>query len=350
MKTIALAISALALGICAASAEITITVPDRECPDYLCGTGRSVFIEGSIGALDYFKLKAAIDDGTIPPYSLINFNSTGGSESGGINLGRLIRESGLYTGIRAQPDDSTLGTDAECSDACALAFLGGTFRFADYGATYQPYPLEPATDFNWDTFDPDQENAAVPEYLQEMGLSVEEYRELSAGAPNVPVDPALLFISGVLSSEASQPIWSTTTFRLDDQSAHLYVEGRRETVYGFNRIGFFCSPHRGYMALKIEFDPQGRADEVLQMSAVSIELDGDYLAYDDYLVAKQETEDGYITALFIVPSELWDIFPLLDTLGFAFQYVRGDPIFLGYSDFPINESKAKLEELSASCD
>ncbi len=86
------------------------------------------------------------------------------------------------------------------------------------------------------------------------------------------------------------------------------------------------------------------------MRAVSIELNGDYAAYDEYLVSKQETEGGYITALFMVPNELWDIVPLIDTLGIAFQHTYDDPIFLGFSAFPMVDGQTKLEELTASCD
>lgn len=340
----------LTLSICTAHAEITITVPDRACPDYICGTGRTVYIEGSIEPLDYLKFKEAIDEGTIPQYSLINFNSIGGSEAGGIRLGRLIRESGLYTGIGARQDNSNDRVKAKCIDACALAFLGGTFRFSDSGSIYRAYPIALAIEFNWETFNPDRQNSVVHNYLRQMGLSVPAYYEFSKTFPEGAVDPLQLLISGILTSEASRPVWSTTTFRLDDQSAHLYVEGRRETVYGFNSIAFLCSPHEGEMAFRIEFDPQGRADEVLQMRAVSIELDGDYVAYDRYLISKQETEDGYLTALFMMPPELWDIVPLIDTLGIAFQHAYGDPIFLGFSAFPMADGQTKLGELAASCD
>jgi len=55
----------------------------------------------------------------------ITFNSPGGNPSTAMELGRLIRIFNLAT---YQP--RTL----ECASACALAFMGGTFRMADAGA------------------------------------------------------------------------------------------------------------------------------------------------------------------------------------------------------------------------
>ncbi|QLF72076.1 hypothetical protein FE840_020755 (plasmid) [Peteryoungia desertarenae] len=55
----------------------------------------------------------------------VTFDSPGGNVTKAMELGRIIRALGLAT---IQPRDS------ECSSACALAFLGGTMRFAQPGS------------------------------------------------------------------------------------------------------------------------------------------------------------------------------------------------------------------------
>lgn len=56
---------------------------------------------------------------------IVVFNSVGGNPSKAIELGRLIRALGL-------PTFQMRGM--ECSSACALAFMGGTVRFAETGS------------------------------------------------------------------------------------------------------------------------------------------------------------------------------------------------------------------------
>lgn len=56
---------------------------------------------------------------------IVVFNSIGGNPSKAIELGRLIRALGL-------PTFQMRGM--ECSSACALAFMGGTVRFAETGS------------------------------------------------------------------------------------------------------------------------------------------------------------------------------------------------------------------------
>lgn len=55
----------------------------------------------------------------------VAFNSPGGNPTKAMEMGRLIRALGLAT---IQP------RSFECASACALAFLGGTFRYAEPGA------------------------------------------------------------------------------------------------------------------------------------------------------------------------------------------------------------------------
>lgn len=68
-------------------------------------------------------------------HNLIMFDSPGGSLSGGIKLGKKIRELGFAVGIgKTVPyPDSALHEleDGTCISACAYAFLGGKYRYLD---------------------------------------------------------------------------------------------------------------------------------------------------------------------------------------------------------------------------
>lgn len=351
MKSQATYIIAFALSTYAASAEMTITVPERDCPDYICGTGRTVYIEGSIEPLDYLKLQAAIEDGTIPPYSFLSFHSTEGSVDAGVKLGRLIRERGLYTGIGRQSEKSEGNPEtwAACSEACALAILGGKFRFAEPSAQYVPYSFEVRSGGHSKNSNDAQQNASVTVYLKEMGLEHSKYEELSTLSDRAPVEQSRLYDALVLTEDALKPSWSSGKFNDADQDLNFYVEGQRDTVYGSNKIAFFCTPTLGELGMLVQFDPQGRADEVLDMIAVSLELNGEYIEYDEYLISKRETDEGDISALFAIPGDIWFDLTNADTTGLAFQHGYLSAVFLGFAGFPLGEARDMLQDLGDSC-
>jgi len=351
MRNSATPFIALALSTCAAFAEITITVPERDCPDYMCGTGRTAYIEGTIEASDYIKLKAAIDDGTIPPYSFLSFHSTGGSVEAGLKLGRLIREHGLYTGIGRQPEVSEGNPEAQatCSEACALAILGGKFRFAEPSAKYVPYSFGLRSDEHSKNSIAAQQNASVTVYLKEMGLALSTYEALPALSNGTLVEHSKLYDALVLTGDALKPSWSSGKFTDADQDINFYVEGRRDTVYGSNKIAFFCTPTLGEVGMLIQFDPQGRADEILDMIAVSLELNGEYIEYDEHLISKHETNMGDISALFAIPGDIWFDLTNADTTGVAFQHGYLSAVFLGFAGFPLGEARDQLHDLGDYC-
>lgn len=95
------------------------------------------------------KFIASIPDGILPSQPTIVFDSPGGSITGGIALGRLIRKRGYDTALERNveeeylnggPNDETsirsIATDTICASACSLAFLGGHTRSMTPDARY----------------------------------------------------------------------------------------------------------------------------------------------------------------------------------------------------------------------
>jgi len=85
------------------------------------------------------RLEAILETKKVPEYSRIYLHSEGGSLTGGIKLGRMIRKHMLHTNI-GQLDRTAKGrvsaSKGECYSACALAYLGGRFRFLMSGSAY----------------------------------------------------------------------------------------------------------------------------------------------------------------------------------------------------------------------
>ena len=96
-----------------------------------------IFASGEIDASAGERLKSLITAKNIPLASRLYLNSPGGNLIGGIELGRTIRKHLLQTqvgqkdnGSTRSPAQLTIPTlPGECYSACALAFLGGEFRY-----------------------------------------------------------------------------------------------------------------------------------------------------------------------------------------------------------------------------
>src|SRR5262245_66365065 len=108
---------------------MTVTVAPRSASGVFRDTAL-VYLDGTIdpGAPD--RLSRALDgvDGKITVW----LNSSGGNAFAGMQLGRILRKHGAWTYII----DSRTLLPGQCYSACALAFLGGVYRFNDNGARY----------------------------------------------------------------------------------------------------------------------------------------------------------------------------------------------------------------------
>jgi hypothetical protein len=97
-----------------------------------------IFATGEIDNEAGERLSEVLAQNNVPIGSRLYLHSPGGSLSGGIALGRVIRENQLQTFIGQR--DSSLkyvgGKSGYCYSACAIAFLGGEFRFWSDGSVY----------------------------------------------------------------------------------------------------------------------------------------------------------------------------------------------------------------------
>ena len=109
------------------------------------------------------------------PYRVaVVFHSDGGNLLAGLELGRIIRDMGLWTSVGKTIQHPELGAPHEeevsgiCASACTYAFLGGVERFAEEGelGVHQFYGLEHRA--------PTQETQAIVGllliYLMKMGV------------------------------------------------------------------------------------------------------------------------------------------------------------------------------------
>jgi hypothetical protein len=92
---------------------------------------------------------------------IVIFHSSGGNPLKAMELGRLIRRLGLHT---------VQSRGAECASACALAFLGGTFRIAEPGSI----GVHKSSFDDAEKIDTDDAVSAVQELTAEMMTYISE--------------------------------------------------------------------------------------------------------------------------------------------------------------------------------
>src|SRR5690606_21975352 len=131
-----------------------------------------IFASGEIGPHDGERLAEFVRAKDVIFGSEIYLHSPGGSLAGGINLGKAIREAGLNTTVAQRSNGSDeLATDpGECYSACALAYIGGRFRWWMDGSRIGVHR------FYWDSQSPSDVDlaqiisATVVEYIKSMNV------------------------------------------------------------------------------------------------------------------------------------------------------------------------------------
>ena len=145
------------------------------------GWSWKLFASGEIAASAGEEFESFLKDKNVPDGSELFLNSNGGSLIGGISLGRVIRQHGLIThvGKRGRFENGFQDWEpADCMSACAVAFLGGGYRFIMDGSKYgvHRFAFEEGEQRNFDAAQ--QLSASVVEYLREMEIDNHSFRSL----------------------------------------------------------------------------------------------------------------------------------------------------------------------------
>jgi hypothetical protein len=111
------------------------------------GETPAIFADGEFTPETPDALRSFLRRSRYSPDTRIYLNSTGGDLGAGMEVGRIIREAHLNTGVatntRRPPDAKGIDLHAYsrvypgfCISACTLAFLGGVARHVEIGATF----------------------------------------------------------------------------------------------------------------------------------------------------------------------------------------------------------------------
>jgi hypothetical protein len=180
------------------------------------GDTPAIFADGEFTADTPLALRTFLRRTPPAPDTRVYFNSLGGDLRAAMEVGRLVRQVQLNTGVarntRTEPADGSIDLNANsriypgyCISACALAFLGGVSRRVEAGGTYAvhqvsldcvdkreargryPWVLIPGRSYCPELDEAlsmvQQASGAVVEYVRSMGADPIFLTEMSKAGP-----------------------------------------------------------------------------------------------------------------------------------------------------------------------
>ena len=157
----------------AVDAPMTFTVAKNEgCPNCVGVLAVGKLVAGTAGQ---FRRTVADQNTKGNHVSTVVFGSPGGVSSEGMELGRIIRRSGIDTGSLV------------CASACSLAFLGGVHRHASANSIGVHQFSNAATSKAYSAADVSEAQSVVAlllDYVHDMGVSADFVTTASETPPN----------------------------------------------------------------------------------------------------------------------------------------------------------------------
>jgi hypothetical protein len=320
------------------------------------GNAWRIFASGNIEQQTPQELEKLIGDRKIPGNSLVFLDSLGGDLHAGMQLGRVIRQHRFRTYIgglgELEEFDPVIGRlprskFGKCMSACALAFLGGEFRYLN-GGLYGVHQFR-VTKANTSSSDASQRlSAEVLQYLREMEVDTELFDEMtktnSDDMSYLSEDRSLAL--GVINNGQTDVRWT-----LEAAGPHgLYLKGHRNTIYGEQKLMFIAASGNSKFVMMAMFQPQGNDAKIVEMPAISLLLDGVSVRIPSSRVAiKPTVMDGWASVMVALDDD--DIERILHskTVGLMAQHSFEAPVFLGIGEMDFSAAVSKLAALLASC-
>jgi hypothetical protein len=315
-------------------------------PIEVFGNAWTIFADGIIDADSGARLKQFIQDKNIPRKSMLILNSPGGSLIGGMELGRAIRDAGLITDVGRSVGDTTKPMVAgECYSACTLAFLGGEFRYLSEDSRYGVHRFYSQTKSDQDSDVAQIVSASVVQYTRDMGVDTAFLSEMTkAGRTEINfISRDDLVRLNVINNGQTKTRWT-----IESIDEAIYLKGERETSHGINKFILICNSNRT-ITLYAVFDPERREGEIIKMAAISLLIDGTPIPIAAQLSSGPKLVNGWINVTFSLNDTFLRVMQRAKTVGVAFQFFYGAPIFLGFDGMEFGDGAKKLPGVLHIC-
>lgn len=315
-------------------------------PIEILGNAWKIYANGVIDADAAARLKTYIDENKIPARSILALHSPGGSLIGGMKLGQTIRDAGLYTYVGQDSGDPHKPMQpGQCYSACALAFLGGKFRWIDSASMYGVHRFNFTAKIAQDIDVTQILSASIVQYIRDMGADPNLFSAMTTASSD---SIAVLSQKQLKQLKVVNDGFDSTRWTIETIGNGLYLKGTRETWRGANMFALYCGTNNA-MNLYAAFDPEGRGDEVLQMKAYSLFIDNEPIPISDHLLRSPTLTNGLIVVQFSLDKALLAMIQSAKEVGVSFQFEYGAPMFMGFVGMDFSEGAKKLPALVANC-
>ena len=218
-----------------------------------------VYAQGEITPGSADRLEARLKEWKVIPGGWVYLNSLGGSPVEAMKLGEVIRAAKLETEIGGRPIGEGKKTDpGVCASACALAYLGGEFRYINDDAVYAVHRFFASPGSQLDSDTAQLLSGLEVSYIARMGADPELFRLMTLkGKDEITIVPHdLLRRYHVVTGPIKSTIWTVQT-----SNGVIYLRAVQEEQRGTNKLTFYCDPKQGLMAMG--FLDTGYAEQIV---------------------------------------------------------------------------------------
>ena len=340
-----------------------------------------IFADGAFVADTAVKFEQFLKDH--PPadvHATVVLNSPGGLVDTGLALGRSIRKHGFWTQVGAAlPYDIGVSPSVpnrlipylhrptapplpgSCISACSIAFLGGVYRFMDYGSEYgvhRFYSDSSTPDPNTDMEAVTQELVGeIVSYVAEMGVDPLWISQMSKGGKTFQ-EVVHLSMDQMIKLRVVSPRWTTTSAIREGDDGSYYLAFTTADPWGVHEIDFGCyRPASGQPLLVATFhlDPgiRAKAEDVTKaVQKYVLQIDDDSIPLDasTILVPASAVSSKLVTTINF-PSKWLSIPDLIGTkhMGFLFAFDPAAKLPMGMLQFESDFDGTQVKKIASGC-
>ena len=315
-------------------------------PIEVVGNSWTIYATGEIDADAADRLRVYLEKNKIPEKSILALHSPGGSLLGGMELGRVVRSAGLFTYVgqeSSDPDD--LLKPGECYSACALAFLGGKYRWIRDASIYGVHRFSFSAQSSADVELTQVLSASIVQYIRAMGSDPSLFSAMTAASSN---SIKILSQNELKKWKVVNNGYDSTAWTIETADDVLYLKGTRYTWRGVNKFILVCGSNKP-MFLYAIFDPEGREDEILKMKSYSLFINDTAIPLSGHVVGPPVLVNGWINVAFSLDKKLLTAIRNAKDVGVALQFAYNSSTFAGFDDMDFSEGAKKLPALIPIC-
>jgi hypothetical protein len=327
--------------------QFTVFPPDRSAKALPGAQAWRIYASGPIDEDADKRLEEVIQSNSIPYHADIFLHSYGGSLAGGMKLGKAMRKHLLRSNVGqldASSKDPSSPKAGNCYSACAMAYLGGEYRFLMTGSVFGIHRFYSNKQTRQDADLAQMMSALVVEYIRSMDVNTEIFTLASRAGRDqiVTPSPEVLVRLNVVNNGTRPAKWS-----IESVPHGIYLKGEQQTPNGTNKFMITCAPGEPVGLFAI-FDAGMNVEDRMNFNAEMLMIDSAKIS----LAGRREgikSANGKINLSYYVDAAILNAIGKARTVGILLQPTTEATIHLGFESMPFDEGRAKLPGFLQVC-